>query len=229
MTEDVSRVIEERTIPKAQQMLERVQAAPLQGQQHYEDFGARLVKAKTFRKNVWDEMAKIVDPAHLAHKNAVALRTKLVTGVDRVIEAIDGKMTGYRQNQEKLRLEQEAKLRKQAQEQFDRDRKKAEAQAAAAAKKGDEEKAARILDEVPTGPVSVVVMTQPPPKAVGTYAKKSWKVRILNEEKVPHEYRLCEPDIKLLESKAKSSNGRAKIPGVEFYEHETTAGRTKTK
>lgn len=62
----------------------------------------------------------------------------------------------------------------------------------------------------------------------GTYIKKTWKARIIDESKVPVMYeKMCIRDVNLskLNDIAKFTEGKAKIDGVEFYQEETVVVR----
>lgn len=111
--------------------------------------------------------------------------------------------------------------------------KRQEAQAAAAAGNTDHaselvneaaaaEAAAAAIAEAPVHiPVPVVVHEERPKGA--SYRRSNWKARVVDPGKVPREY--CQPDQKVLDALAKSSNGQAKIEGVEFYDAGVLVGR----
>lgn len=66
------------------------------------------------------------------------------------------------------------------------------------------------------------------PDLKGTHIRKTWKARIVDEDKVPVKYGnvvIRKIDMSKLNDIAKFEEGKANIPGIEFYQDETVVIR----
>lgn len=75
--------------------------------------------------------------------------------------------------------------------------------------------------EAPVG--SVYVAPAPPPKVAGFSRRTTWKAEVVDAAKLPREYLI--PNQAALDGLAKATKGSVAIPGVRFYEVETTSVR----
>lgn len=74
----------------------------------------------------------------------------------------------------------------------------------------------------------VVSAKKEEPNIGGTHVRKTWKARVIDEDKVPIKYGkmvIRQIDQKKLNEIAKYEEGKAEIPGVEFYQDETVVIR----
>lgn len=128
-----------------------------------------------------------------------------------------------RENAERARREREAAeaLQRQAQEAARSGN--TDHAAALVAEAQNKQASAAVIEATPVHvPVPVVGGRAAKPKG-SSYTRKKWKARVVDREKVPRAY--CSPDQQLLDALADSSNGQAKVEGVEFYQDETFVGR----
>ena len=59
------------------------------------------------------------------------------------------------------------------------------------------------------------------PQVENTTTRKEWKARIVDESKLPRFFLICKPNTAALDEYAREHKNKARVPGVEFYEHET--------
>lgn len=122
---------------------------------------------------------------------------------------------------EKEQIEQDA-----AEREAQRDK-----QRAATEKKDKEDKAAEAerkavidkeLAEVNQAPLIVEKSKSAVPATKNTAPKKEWQAIIVAANLVPHEYRICEPNIAAINKYAKEQKNKAQMAGVKFSEVEKT-------
>ncbi|MFA5186903.1 MAG: hypothetical protein WC551_10525 [Patescibacteria group bacterium] len=159
-------------------------------------FAAEFLKSvKVAQKKVTDFFGPIKDAAHKAWKKTVAGENELLDPLKNAATTIDGKMTAYRQAQERIRQEAERLAREAQQKEADRLAKlqrEAEARAAKAAAEGNAKAlaaASRKAEEfaakqeiVFAAPVSVA-STVPAIKGLST--AKRWYAKVVKAAAIP--------------------------------------------
>lgn len=180
---------------------------------------------KGLRKKIADTMDPIIQAAHKTHKEALNQKANLEAPLIAGEKWLNGQMTAYHQEQERIRWAEEERLRQEAiqaemkRRQEEEERKMAEAAALEAAGATDE--AEQLVNEAIQAkeePVIVEVQAPPTPKVVmtGAAVKKYWEYEIINEQLIPREYLI--PDEKKIGAMVRGSQGKVNIPGVRIYQ-----------
>ena len=209
-----------------------------------DECGQFLKHCAARKKAIEEEFKPICDAAFRAHREAVAFRDKVLATVEPASALARDKLATW-QRAEEARLREEARIKQEAENErrrieYERQMKEAEEQrqreeaerwAALAAAKAAKDKAA--MEAIKAAPPPVVayvappepayVAPAPPPKVAGFSRPKTWKAEVINMAELPREYML--PNQQALDSLAKSTKGAVKVPGVRFYEVETTSVR----
>ena len=218
---------EQMTIPKMdatlEQKLEQSGAMAVKSAENlvinspetYEQGKKYLAAIKERMNQITDYWAEPKKAAQQAHKNLVAREKAMLEPMQKSDRIIRDKMKNYQNEQEAERRKAEEAIRRQKEEEAQR----LLDEAIKAEEKGDAQAAATnmaMAEMVSEMPVAAAV-ENPKPKGV----RKTWKARVTNESIVPAYYNGMEIrtiNNAILNSIARSSNGTAKIPGVEFYE-----------
>lgn len=151
-----------------------------------------------------------ISAAFAAHKSLVAKKKIYAAPIEEARKIIRSKMGAYQDEQEALRVKEEARLREIA-------RKEAEEAALNAAieaeQSGDKDGASAIMAE----PVIVapVVLSKSVPKA-STSIPRPWTFRVVNLALVPRSYLMLD-EVKL-GKQARATQDTIKIQGIEFYQ-----------
>lgn len=198
-------------------VIQKVSTLTINDHKDFEAAGNMLVELKTYIKKVQDFWKEPKEAAHKAWKNICEKEKAMLEPLQQAEKLIKTKMAEFQKEQEaKQRAIQEELERKQREE--------AERLLQEAAEKeeaGDKLGANLLMAQAELIEQSAPVATFQQPTARGVSSKKVWKARIVDETQVPIEYMgiLLRPvDIKALNDIAKTSKGKARIPGVEFYE-----------
>jgi hypothetical protein len=180
---------------------------------------------KGLRKKIAETMDPIISAAFAAHKVAVGKKKELEAPLILGESWLNGQMTAYHQEQERIRRAEEEKLRQEAiaaelkRREEEEARKMAEAAALEA--QGAKEEAEQLVNEAIQAkeePVVVEVKAPETPKVVmtGAAVKKYWDFEIVNETLIPREY------LKVDETKiggiVRALKEKANIPGVRVFQ-----------
>jgi hypothetical protein len=177
-------------------------------------------------KDYWDKPKSMAKQAHQEICDKEKAMLAPFTQAETIIKAA---MVTYQRKVEEERRAAEAEARKRQQEEAER----LLAEAIKAEDSGNTTRAnavmamAQTIDEMP------VVSEVEAPKASGISTRKTWKARVIDEKLVPAYAN--GPGLFLVEIRtinqstlnniARTSNGTARIPGVEFYEDVTISAR----
>ena len=176
---------------------------------------------KGLRKKIAETFDPIISKAFAAHKEAVAQRKKVEEPLVVAETWLNGQMTAYHQEQERIRRAEEDRLRKIAIEaemkrrEEEEARKMAEAQALEAA--GSKDEAEQLINEAIQLKEEPVIVEIPPPatprvEMSGAAIVTNWKFEITNEALIPREY--LTPDLVRIGAVVRGSKGKTIIPGV---------------
>ena len=177
-----------------------------------------IVSLKDKKGEIEAARDSIVKPLHLAHKNAISFFRRPLEVVELAVRTLNRKLITYETTQHDKRRKEEEERRAKAQAEFEQKRKELEAKAKAAEKGGDREMAAEYRDAAPSRPQPVEASEEPTPMPIaGLSRRQTWKARVVDAAKVPHEYRKCVPDVQVLNAYARSHGKEGRIAGVEFY------------
>jgi hypothetical protein len=179
---------------------------------------------KGLRKKIEDTFGPIISKAFAAHKEAVAQRKKVEEPLVIAENWLNGQMTAYHQEQERIRKAEEDRLRKEALEaelkrrQEEEERKMAEAAALEAS--GAKDEAEQLMNEaiqLKEEPLTIEHEEPPTPRvetkgiAMVTY----WKFRITNESLIPRSYLV--PDEEKIGGVVRAMKDKTNIPGIQAY------------
>lgn len=185
---------------------------------------------KGLRKKISDVMDPIIQSAHKTHKEALSQKANLEAPLISGEKWLNGQMTTYHQEQERIRKAEEERLRQEAiqaemkRRQEEVERKMADAEALEAA--GAKEESEQLINEAIQAkeePVMVEVKAPETPKVVmtGVVAKKYWDFEIIDEGKIPREYLI--PDMTKIGGIVRALKEKANIPGVRVYQRSSLA------
>lgn len=188
------------------------------------DRGTAILKdIKAHVKAVKDYWKGPKEAANAAHKEIVAKESAMLKPLQEAEGIIKKAMLTYTAEVERQRREAEEAARKAREEEVRR----LEAIAAKAEEQGDSDTADVLRDmaeEVPVGEISA----EAAPKGGGVSVRKTWKARVTDPKAVPAYFEGVELraiSMTALNNFAKWSEGKAQIPGVEFYVDSTMAVR----
>ena len=125
-----------------------------------------------------------------------------------------------------FRNAEEAKRREAAQraeELAEKERIRLQRLADKAAERGDVAKAAEFEDRAEHMAEAVNVPVAPMPKSEGVNTRENWTFQIVDEDAIPRKY--MTPDLKAIGAIGKALKSRAEIPGVRFWNDESTVIR----
>jgi hypothetical protein len=185
---------------------------------------------KGLRKDLNAKMDPIIASAFSTHKKAVALKKETEAPLLAGETWLNGQMTAYHQEQERIRRAEEDRLRQEAiaaemkrrEEEEAKKLKEAEALEAAGAHDEAEQLVSEAI-QVKEEPVIVEVAPPPTPKVEmnGATVVTNWKFEVTNEGAIPRAY--LEPNLSMIGAAVRNSKGKVVIPGVRIY------SETKTK
>jgi len=178
--------------------------------------GDFLRQLKTVTKRIDDEVGPTVKKAHEAHKSALDLLNRLKKPLLEAEQTVKRKISQYFDAEEQKRREQERLLRQQ-QLKMEEERRLQEAEMLERQNK-HEEAAAVIEEKIELAPV--VVQTAAP-KLEGVATRKKWSWRVVDHDKIPHDYLMI--DEKKINGIVRAMQGGTKIPGIEVYEETVLA------
>jgi phage FluMu protein gp41 len=179
--------------------------------QQYETVGAFLKGLKAIRNEIARTFDPIAKKLHAAHKEVVAQKKRHSAPVEQAERIVRGKVGFYLAEKERLRREAEDKLREQARK--DEEKRKLD-EALALEKEGKTEEAEAVLEEPVETPAVVIQDTTPKVDGISK-PREIWKFRVVDESKVPDEYKKI--DSVKLGGVVRATKGTLKIPGVEIY------------
>ena len=218
-------VVQQET-QRAVTLQEEIGALVIATDPDYESAGGLVLEAKTALKRLEEKRTGITDPLNQALRKINDLFRKPKEILEGVIRVLDGKLSGYRAEQDRKRREEEARLRAQVEAENKRRLEQAEKQAVKLEAKGLPEaaQAARETAQVSLEPPPVLAAAEPP-KVQGLSSRKNWQFRITNADLIPDEYWTV--DEQKIGGVVRALKDKTNIPGVEAYPVETSIGRVR--
>lgn len=229
--------MEDRQSSQALEVVEREtqQAVSFQGQittlvvatdADYESAGGLVLEAKASLKRLEEKRTGITDPLNQAMRRINDLFRRPREILDGVVRTLDGKLSAYRAEQERLRREEEARLRRLADEENKKRLAAAEKQAEKLEAKGLTDAAEAVRDTAQASVIPPPVLAPAePPKVQGLGSRKIWKFRIVKAELIPREYLV--PDDTKIGGVVRALKDKTNIPGVEVFFEEASIGRVR--
>lgn len=189
-----------------------------------------MAKANSFflvirglRKKIDDTFDPIISKAHEAHKEAINQKKKIEEPLIIASNWLNVQMTAYKQDQDRLRREEEEKLRLAA-TQIEMERRKAEEarrmeEAAALEQVGAKEEAEQIMAEIIQETEAPIIVAPPPPvtpkvETRGMAMQTTWTFEIVNEGLIPRQY--LTPDMVKIGGIVRALKENTNIPGIKI-------------
>ncbi len=214
LTTDISEEVEKQ-ITKAEEAYNQAQALTVTNDKEYDDAGTFIVDLKTYKKNLEKERKDLTSPLDDAKRKIMAKFKPHVDNIERAIAQVNGKMTKYFSEQEKLRLAEQAKAEEKARKERERLQRRAEK----AEDKGDLEKA-ESLRETANNVVSTPVESQKKQTSKTTMVE-TWKAEVYDKlslieavAKGEQSMELLDVNLPALNQLARAQKDTLKIPGV---------------
>lgn len=188
-----------------------------------------LLAIASLRKEVADTFRPMKEAAFRAHRTICDQEKKHDQPLADAERAVKAQIGSFVAEQQRLAREAEEAARKAAMEEAERKaREEAERRAIedaiALEEIGDAEGAQAVLEN--PAPVAVQYVAPAPvapavAQVQGVTTREDWDFRIVDDSLIPREYLLVNEQA--LRAVAKSTKGRARIPGVEFYPKQVVA------
>jgi hypothetical protein len=189
----------------------------------FEQASERLQIIKGIRNRIADKFDPIIKKAYEAHRDMVKIKNEIVRPLDNAEKSIKDQQVKYTILERQKQREKELKAIADAKKKQRELEAKAQKDAEKLEKKGEPEKAEQVVESVPQVPVKEVESRVP--KVEGQHIRKTWKAKVIDENKVPRKYMIV--DQKKLDKLAKATEGKEQVDGVEFYPVETVVARSR--
>lgn len=171
-------------------------------------------------KEVHRELDPVVDAAHKAHKEAVALRTRILSPITEAKTYTKGQMEAYDAEQERIRLAEERRLAAEAKRAEEEARL---SEAVELEQAGQKEEAEAVLAEPIVAPV-VIVEKAVPKVAGGPSYRTIWDAQVVDLMALVKavasgtvSINALQPNATFLRQQAMSLKETFKIPGCKAY------------
>ncbi len=219
---NITRAMED-TKAKALSIFEAAKKILIKDQESYDYQVSVLRSIKTQSAEIEKERKDLVTPFQRGVKRlneffgyGATANSGPLLSLKRAETLIKAALVKYTEEQEAKRLKEEREAQAKADKQKEKLEKKADKQEA----NGQEEKAEETRIEAQSVPVPIV--PRKVEKVKGVSFKEIWKFKIVDIKKVPRQYLIV--DEKTLGNIARSTKGKVKIAGVEFYSEKSVAG-----
>lgn len=212
-------VTETRTT--VQQMYSKYEVFKVKDQASFDEAGEALKLTAKLEKQIADQRKSLTRPLDDLKKKWMEFFAAPENACSKLKIVLQSKMMEYRNEQERVRKEQEARI----QEANRREAEKLNKRAMKAEESGKVEKADVLKEQAANVAMLQPVVSSQVQKVEGTKITKNWTFEIENELEVPREY--CSPDSKKIRALVVAHKENAKIPGVRVFFTETisTTGR----
>ena len=186
----------------------------------YSNAGELLKLNKGLEKKIKSYFKPLKEHAHKAWKVICSAENTEVDKLQPAIKHLNGEMTKWNIEQEKIRKAEEDRLRREAEAQAEEERLQA---AIEAEKSGNNEEAEEILEEPVYVPPPIVEKSVP--KVDGQTMTTTWKWRLTSIEKVPRQYLTINETA--VNGIVRALKDKANVPGITVYpEHKMRGVRS---
>ena len=171
-------------------------------------------KAKRLKKFIDEKRKEIIQPMRNRIIEVEKPYKNLVMELDKLIKLLGEKNTKFLQEKRRIELERQEKERRQHIEDLE------------TTKEGlDDELEIEIVEAKIEEAKNKELTIKPAVKSITatSYLKKYYKYEIVDEDAIPREY--CDPSPSKLNRLAKTSKGKAELPGAKFYIEERAETR----
>jgi len=190
-------------------------------QEEYSKCNEIMTALKEKEKQLKKTEKELLVPINELHKKIKDMFRKPLELITSAYSILQERRAEWRRKEQLRIMEEERKRREEIQkrkEALERERQKAlEKQNILQAELIKEEQAQleKVVEETP----------QPVLKEEGVVIRKDYEVIVKDINAIPREYLICKPNFTALKSIARATEGKAKIPGVEFKEKEIEVRR----
>lgn len=204
-----------------QQMFVKYEVFKVKDQASFDEAGEALKLTSKLEKQIGDQRKNLTRPLDDLKKKWMEFFAGPENACTRLKCLLQNKMMDYRNEQERIRREQEARI----QEANRREADKLNRRAMKAEESGKMEKADMLKEQAANVAMLQPVVSSQVQKVEGTRIVKNWTYEIEQEELIPREF--CSPDSKKIRAMVIAHKENAKIPGVRVFFTETvsTTGR----
>jgi hypothetical protein len=206
--------------PRVQSFLEEVKEFTIIVPEHYQEAGDWLRSIKGRLKEVEDRRKSLTSPLDEVKKRIMDLFRPIEAIYSQAETLLKDKIKLYRDEQERIRQEQETKARVAAAKEQQRLQGQADTKAAKLEQRGLFDAAAEVRNAVPEVTLPVIPQTEVP-KVAGLAFREHWSFRITDADQVPREY--CSPDEKKIRAVVEALKANTNIPGVEVWRDDSVA------
>jgi len=210
-------------VADTEERAEDFRSLAIRHQEDYEVAGIMLQDVKGRLKRLEELRKGMTRPLDESKRKIMDLFKKPLDRLSEMESIIKRKMLKYCDDVKRMAAEEQRRLEEKAKKEEERKRKQLEARAKKVRESGDDLKADSLQKEAEGVSVPVMRVEEEVPIVDGTYTRKIWKFKIVDQNQIPREYMI--PDEALLSSIAKTKKEKAQIPGVEFFFEETIASR----
>lgn len=200
--------------PQVQSLAAQAASMVIAEEADYGRAGEFLVTLKGMQKEVAATFDPVVAAAHQAHKAATAARAKHLDPLDGAERVIKGRMSTFRQEQQRIAAQAEAERQKILREQEEKERLER-------AVKAEEAGLDDLADHILETPVALPAAVAPPPPPVaqtkGVAEVKVWKFEIVEPLAVSREF-LAIDEAKIRQVvKSMGEGAAAVVGGIRVY------------
>ncbi len=174
------------------------------------------------RKKIDDTFDPIISKAHEAHKEAINQKKKIEEPLIIAANWLNVQMTAYKQEQDRIRREEEEKIRQIAiREEMERRKKEEQRrmeEAAALEQAGAKEEAEQVMAEIIQETASPIIVDPLPPitskvETRGMATQTTWTFEIISESLIPRQYLI--PDMVKIGGIVRALKDATNIPGIK--------------
>ena len=216
---------EEQFQAESKSLVAQAATLPVTNQEQYDEASLSLKDVKKHIKKIHDFLDPICDANHKAWKVSTSRRNLALEMPLKAEKLIKKKCGNFLDEQDRIQAEKEAELRNLAAEEERKQREELERQAKVAKDFGKTEKAKELKEEAEDVYIPPPVVEPLVEKAAGQSSTRKWWAVVVDKEKVPRAY--LEPNMTLLNARAKEVKGESTIPGVEFKSERVISQRQR--
>jgi len=182
--------------------------------EQYQTAGNFLAAVKGLLTKVNEAFDPIIKTSHAAWKKAIEVKKEHEAPLLKAESIVNQRMVAFRQEEARIRRQEEDRLRAEAQAKAEKER----AERAAEIAKTEGKRAAKAILATPVE-IAPVVIEKPNLKVEGLQVRTIWKARVVDEMKIPREYLIV--DMTKLNGVARSLREKFSVAGAEAYSEES--------
>lgn len=211
--------------------LKGAQSLTIETDSQYENAGKFTLCMRALSKEINEQRVNITKPLDDAKKEVMDIFRDPLKKLEEAQKTIDAALAKYHLKKEKEIKDAELKAFEQARLEEEKKRKALEEKAVKAEVAGDELKAEIFREKAEALHVPVIPKYIPSaPKVAGVSMRSVWKAKVSDFKQIPQNFYINDPKVQIaiisvMDSLARATKGGIQVPGVEFKEEKTVAGR----